>query len=99
MTKLHLSMKKQQTNNQISIDIAVIANKVDTIKENVVEIKNKMNCMVADDADYKELKFKVDSLWDSKNKLVGWMLGAGVAGGGIASALSGLVKVISANIK
>ena len=90
-------MKKPTTNNQLGIDIAVMANKVDTIKENVVEIKQKLNCMVPNDSDYKELKMKVDSLWDSKNKLVGWMLGAGIAGGGVSAVLSGLIKVIQAN--
>ncbi len=89
-------MKKPTTNNQISIDIAVIANKVDTIKETVVKIENKIDCMVPNDAEYRELKLKVDSLWDSKNKLVGWMLGAGIAGGGVSALLSSLVKTISA---
>ena len=91
-------MKKPTTNNQISIDIAVIANKVDTIKENVVEIKKKMDCMVPNDSEYRELKMKVDNLWDSKNKVVGWMLGAGIAGGGISAMLNGLVKMVSAMI-
>ena len=89
-------MKKPTTNNQLGIDIAVIANKVETIKENVMEIKQKLNCMVPNDSEYKELKMKVDSLWDSKNKLVGWMLGAGIAGGGVSAVLSGLIKVIQA---
>ena len=85
--------------NQLGIDIAVIANKVETIKENVMEIKNKMECMVPNDSEYKELKIKVDSLWDSKNKLVGWMLGAGIAGGGVSALLSGVVKSVLALIK
>lgn len=89
-------MKKPTTNNQLGIDIAVIANKVDTIKDDVVEIKQTIKCMVPNDSDYKELKMKVDSLWDSKNKLVGWMLGAGIAGGGVSAVLSGLIKVIQA---
>ena len=92
-------MKKPTTNNQLGIDIAVIANKVETIKENVMEIKNKIECMVPNDSEYRELKFKVDSLWDSKNKLVGWMLGAGIAGGGVSALLNGLVKTISASFK
>ena len=91
-------MKKPTTNNQISIDIAVIANKVDTIKETVVKIEHKMECMVPNDSDYRELKMKVDNLWDSKNKVVGWMLGAGIAGGGISAMLNGLVKMVSAMI-
>ena len=92
-------MKKPTTNNQLGIDIAVIANKVDTIKDDVVEIKQTIKCMVPNDSDYKELKMKVDSLWDSKNKLVGWMLGAGIAGGGVATILKGLVTQVIAMIK
>lgn len=52
--------------------------------------------MVKNDDEYRELKGKVDSLWDSKNKMVGWMLGAGIAGGGVSALLSSLVKTISA---
>jgi len=92
-------MKKPTTNNQLGIDIAVIANKVETIKETVVKIENKLDCMVPNDSEYKELKFKVDSLWDSKNKMVGWMLGAGIAGGGVSALLNSLVKTVSAIIK
>ena len=55
--------------------------------------------MVPNDSEYKELKIKVDSLWDSKNKLVGWMLGAGIAGGGVSALLSGAVKTVLALIK
>jgi hypothetical protein len=40
---------------------------------------------------------KVDNMWDSKNKMIGWMLGAGIAGGGIASFVSTAVKTIMAN--
>lgn len=90
-------MKKPTTNNQISIDIAVIANKVDTIKENVVEIKNKLECMVPNDNEYKELKTKVDSLWDDKNKLIGWLIGSGVIGGSVSVLAQNLVKVIEAH--
>ena len=92
-------MKKPTTNNQLGIDIAVIANKVETIKETVVKIENKLDCMVPNDSEYKELKFKVDNLWDSKNKLVGWLLGAGVIGGTASNLLSSLVKTVMAAIK
>lgn len=90
-------MKKSTTNNQLGIDIAVMANKVDTIKENVVEIKNKLECMVPNDNEYKELKTKVDSLWDDKNKLIGWLIGSGVIGGSVSVLAQNLVKVIEAH--
>ncbi len=90
-------MKKPTTNNQLGIDIAVIANKVETIKENVMEIKQKLNCMVPNDSDYKELKMKVDSLWDDKNRLIGWLIGSGVIGGSVSVIAQSIVKTIQAN--
>lgn len=66
------------------------------MKQGIDDIKGSLDCMVKNDDEYRELKLKVDSLWDSKNKLVGWMLGAGIAGGGVSALLSSLVKTISA---
>lgn len=85
--------------NSLTTNMAVVVTKIEAIKENVIDIKNKMECMVPNDSEYKELKMKVDSLWDSKNKLVGWMLGAGIAGGGVSALLSGAVKTVLALIK
>ena len=85
--------------NSLTTNMAVVVTKIEAIKENVIDIKNKMECMVPNDSEYKELKIKVDSLWDSKNKLVGWMLGAGIAGGGVSALLSGAVKSVLALIK
>ena len=90
-------MKKPTTNNQLGIDIAVIANKVETIKENVVEIKNKLECMVPNDNEYKDMKDKVDTLWDIKNKLIGWLIGSGVIGGSVSVLAQSIVKVIEAH--
>jgi len=81
------------------ISIALLKKDITYIKKGVEEISNSLNCMVKNDDDYKELKYKVDSLWDSKNKMVGWMLGAGIAGGGISALLNSLVKTVSAIIK
>jgi len=92
-------MKKPTTNNQLGIDIAVIANKVDTIKDDVVEIKQTIKCMVPNDSEYKELKMKVDTLWDIKNKLIGYMLGAGISGGVIGSLLKGIATDVIAMLK
>ncbi|MBU1092533.1 hypothetical protein KJ836_02610 [Patescibacteria group bacterium] len=56
------------------------------IKNQVNSVKNSLNCVVkTTDDDYIEIRTKVDSMWDSKNKMIGWMLGAGIAGGGIAT--------------
>jgi len=90
-------MKKPTTNNQLGIDIAVIANKVDTIKDDVVEIKQTIKCMVPNDSEYKELKSKVDSLWDDKNRLIGWLIGSGIIGGSVSVLAQSIVKTIQAN--
>jgi len=89
-------MKKPTTNNQLGIDIAVIANKVETIKDDVAEIKQTIKCMVPNDSDYKELKMKVDSLWDDKNRLIGWLIGSGVIGGSVSVIAQSIVKTIQA---
>ena len=92
-------MKKPATNNQISIDIAVLSEKMDTVKFTVVKIEKKLDCMVPNDADYQELKMKVDNLWDSKNKMVGWLIGSGVVGGSISTLVQGIIKTVSAMVK
>lgn len=71
----------------------VIKSKLEGVEKCVAKSVN------IDDEEYKEMRVKVDSLWDSKNKLVGWMLGAGIAGGGISTLLNNLVKAVGAQIK
>jgi len=78
------------------ISIALLKKDISYMKQGIDDIKGSLDCMVKNDDEYRELKLKVDSLWDSKNKLVGWMLGAGIAGGGVSALLSSLVKTISA---
>jgi hypothetical protein len=52
--------------------------------------------MVPNDSDYKELKMKVDSLWDDKNRLIGWLIGSGVIGGSVSVIAQSIVKTIQA---
>ena len=63
----------------------------------ICEIKKKLNCTVIENDDYKDMKEKVYRLWDDRNKMLGYMIGAGVAGGGISTFLAGAVKIILAN--
>ena len=63
----------------------------------ICEIKKKLNCTVIENDDYKDMKEKVYKLWDDRNKMLGYMIGAGVAGGGISTILSSAVKTILAN--
>lgn len=81
------------------ISIALLKKDIKYMKEGIDTIKSSLDCMVKNDSDYKELKMKVDSLWDSKNKLVGWMLGAGISGGVIGSLLKGIATDVIAMLK
>ena len=81
------------------ISIALLKKDITYIKKGIDDINSSLNCMVKNDDEYKELKFKVDNLWDSKNKLVGWMLGAGISGGVIGSLLKGIATDVIAMLK
>ena len=59
-------------------------------------ICGKVDKKVDDDKDYQEIVNKVNSLWDSKNKMIGWMVGAGATGGTIASIIKSLVSDVLA---
>ena len=69
------------------------------MKKGIDDIKGSLNCMVKNDNDYKEMKDKVDTLWDIKNKLIGYMLGAGISGGVIGSLLKGIATDVIAMLK
>lgn len=81
------------------INIALLKKDFQYLKDGVDGINHKLDCKVDNDKTYTEMVDKVDNLWDSKNKLLGYMLGAGVAGGGISVILSGAVKTVFALIK
>jgi len=66
------------------------------MKEGIDTIKSSLDCMVKNDSEYKELKSKVDSLWDSRNKAIGWLIGSGVIGGSVSVLAQNLIKVIEA---
>lgn len=66
------------------------------MKEGIDTIKDSLNCMVKDDSEYKELKTKVDNLWDDRNKLIGWLIGSGIIGGSVSVLAQNLVKTIQA---
>ena len=66
------------------------------MKEGIDTIKDSLNCMVKDDSEYKELKTKVDNLWDDRNKLIGWLIGSGIIGGSVSVMAQNLIKTIQA---
>ncbi len=81
------------------ISIALLKKDITYMKKGIDDIKGSLNCMVKNDNDYKEMKDKVDILWDIKNKLIGYMLGAGISGGIIGSLLKGIATDVIAMLK
>lgn len=81
------------------ISIALLKKDISYMKSGIDDIKNSLNCMVKNDNDYKDMKDKVDTLWDIKNKLIGYMLGAGISGGVIGSLLKGIATDVIAMLK
>lgn len=81
------------------ISIALLKKDISYMKSGIDDIKNSLNCMVKNDDDFKEMENKVDTLWDIKNKLIGYMLGAGISGGVIGSMLKGIASDVLAMFK
>lgn len=70
------------------------------IKAKVASIEESLDGVVKNcDEDYQEMKNKVDSMWDSKNKMIGWFLGSGIAGGMASTLIGDLVKSVYAMLK
>ena len=78
------------------ISIALLKKDIAYMKEGIDTIKDSLNCMVKDDSEYKELKTKVDNLWDDRNKLIGWLIGSGIIGGSVSVMAQNLIKTIQA---
>jgi hypothetical protein len=69
------------------------------MQSQLVAINKKFETVVQCDDDYKRMVAEHKSLWDSKNKMIGWMIGAGMTGGGIATALGKIASEVLANWK
>ena len=79
------------------ISIALLKKDIQYMKEGIDTIKSSLDCMVKNDSEYKEVKTKVDQLWDDRNKLIGWLIGSGVIGGSVSVLAQNLIKVIEAH--
>ena len=82
------------TNNKLLIRID---ERQQIVLKDIKDIKYKLDCKVEDNPDYHDMKDKVYRMWDDRNKMIGYMIGAGIVGSGITSLLSGAVKTILAN--
>lgn len=81
------------------IDVALIKKDITYMKKGIDDIKGILNCTVKEDDDFKSMKAKVNTLWDERNKLIGWMLGAGIIGGTTGALAKQIVTSVFANIK
>lgn len=81
------------------ISIALLKKDISYMKKGIDDIKGSLNCMVKNDDDYKEMENKVDTLWDIKNKLIGYGLGIGIISGFTGSMLKGIASDVLAMFK
>ena len=73
-----------------------IDERVKTMYLKMDSLCSRMEKKVDDDSDYQAMEKKVDSLWDMKNKLVGWAIGVGVVSGTTVTLLKDLVSKVFA---
>jgi len=66
------------------------------MSKDISVINKKLDCMVINNEEYKDLKKKVFTMWDERNKLIGWMLACGVVGGSTGALFKQLVSSVFA---
>ena len=79
------------------ISIALLKKDITYIKKGIDDVNSSLDCMVKNDDEYKEIKTKVDSLWDDRNRLIGWLFGVGFISSGFTLLANNLIKVIEAH--
>jgi len=72
----------------------------------ILSIKKRLETVVTDEKckerqtnfnkEFIDVKAKTHILWDDRNKMIGWLLGAGIVGGTASTLLSGLAKSVFA---
>jgi len=73
-----------------------IDERVKSMSLSMKSLCSQMDEKVNDDIDYKEMVSKVNNLWDIKQRMIGWMIGAGVAGGTTVTLLKDIVEKVLA---
>ena len=66
------------------------------LKTGIDEIRCSLKTMVPNDDEYKQMRDRVDKLWDTQNKMIGWMVGAGAVGGLAGNLVKSLVTQVIA---
>lgn len=67
------------------------------MSKDIADINKKLGCFVAKDDEYKDMSQKVDTLWDDRNKIIGYVLGAGAVGGTLPLLIQSIIKSVWAN--
>jgi hypothetical protein len=88
-----LLIRIDERQKEMSKDILAIKNKLETVVTNEKCIERQTNFS----KDFMDLRNKTNTMWDERNKLLGYMIGAGMAGGGISAFLVGAVKAVMAS--
>ena len=76
--------------------LARIDERVKNINNDISEMKKNMCGFVKDDDDFKDLKTKIKTLWDERNKVIGWLLACGIVGGTTGALIKNFVASIFA---
>ena len=73
-----------------------IDERVKSMSINMDDLCTQVDKKVSNDDDYQDIVKKVNNLWDMKNRMIGWMVGAGIAGGTTVTLLKDLVDKVLA---
>jgi len=73
-----------------------IDERVKSMSINMDDLCTQVDKKVSNDDDYQDIVKKVNNLWDMKNRMIGWMVGAGIASGTTVTLLKDLVDKVLA---
>jgi hypothetical protein len=66
------------------------------MSNDIADIKKNLECTVRDDDEYKDLKKKIYTMWDERNRVIGWLLACGIVGGTTGALVKQLVSSVLA---
>jgi len=87
-----LLIRIDERQKEMARDIANINKKLEGLvtEDKCKERQNNFN------KEFLDIRSKTSILWDDRNKVIGYVVGGGMVGGGISALLTGAVKTIMA---
>lgn len=82
--------------NQLGKDVVEIKTDIKYIKTDINEIKECFNNTVKNDDAHKEIVSHNKTMWDERNRIIGWLFGAGIVGGTTGALIKQFVSGIFA---